>query len=390
LKKTKKILFLVTESDWGGAQRFLIEFLPQLKKSKFTNKIIVAAGGQGSLLKELEKSDIKTVHLINLTHQHFSPLKDIEAFFNIYSLLDSEKPDILFLLSTKAGFYGAWAKLLFNLFRPEKIKIIYRIGGWAFTEKLPSWRKNIYFWLEKIVAPLKDQIIVVSKNDEQLAIEKNLCSANKIKVISNGLEIQTFRKELIKKTVARKKLKVNKNKLIIGTIANFYRNKGLLVLIDAANELFKQQPNLKEKIIFVIIGEGPERKIIETKIKQYQLDNFIQLTGPIPRARKYLNIFDIFTAPSLKEGFGWAILEATAAGLPIAATNVGGIPEIIEDKKTGLLVNPANHIELTEALKKLIEDKNLRKRLGQAAQLKSKQFSQEKMISEYLRLITQI
>ena len=168
------------------------------------------------------------------------------------------------------------------------------------------------------------------------------------------------------------------NSILIGTIANFYPTKGLSYLIEAAAKL-----KTKHNFQIVIIGDGIERTYLESLITKYNLEENIILAGQIPEAAKYLKAFDIFVLPSIKEGLPYAILEAMAAGLPIVATNVGGISEMITDNESGLLVPPKNPEALAEALKKLIDAPELRARLGQnAAATAAAKFSLKEMLKK--------
>ena len=150
-------------------------------------------------------------------------------------------------------------------------------------------------------------------------------------------------------------------RFLIGTIANFYLNKGLVYLIEAARILNS------DNLMFVVIGDGAERQKLEEMIKKYNLENNFLLQGSMADAHKYLKAFDLFVLPSIKEGMPWTVLEAMAAGLPIVAAKVGGVPEMIENGKSGILVEPQNPQELVAAIKKIIADDNLRKFLGDNA-----------------------
>jgi len=162
------------------------------------------------------------------------------------------------------------------------------------------------------------------------------------------------------------------------------------VLLEAINLLFKQQKELKEKLLFVIIGEGPERPALEQKIIKCKLKDAVRLAGAIPNARQYLLAFDIFVLPSLKEGFPWTVLEAAAAGLPIIVTKVGGVPEIIKNEDNGLLIEPAQPEAINQTLLKLIYNENERRRLGANAQRTSEKFPLEAMNKEYSKIISQV
>ena len=118
---------------------------------------------------------------------------------------------------------------------------------------------------------------------------------------------------------------------------------------------------------FVIIGEGPEKSRIENLIKKNHLENNVFLAGFIPNAFERLKAFDLFVLPSVKEGQPWAILEAMAAEVPIVATNIAGIPEMIENEKSGLLVEPADLEALSSAIEKMLTHPSLAQKCAQNA-----------------------
>ena len=176
---------------------------------------------------------------------------------------------------------------------------------------------------------------------------------------------------------------------IIGSIGHLYKTKGFEYLIEAAGILMADpsfpRPSALAKTggesRFVIIGDGTERKKLENLIAKHNLKNNFILAGRIDQAAKLLPAFDIYVCSSVKEGLPYSILEAMAAGLPVVSTGVGGIAEMIEHKKTGLIVKPADARALAENIKFLINNKTLRAELGARAREKVKtDFSLEKMI----------
>src|SRR3989338_4390442 len=288
----KRILFVITQSEFGGAQRFLHTLVTRLDRTKY--EILVAAGpsfgSKYDLLDLLEKEEIKTLRLKYLKRE-ISPLSDIRASFELRKASKKFKPDTLFLLSSKAGFIGSFVSKC--LIRNTEYKILYRIGGWTFNDPWPKWKKLLWIIIERISAKWKDLIIVNNKHDFEQANQQS------------G--------------------RVFQDRIIIGTIANFYPTKGLGYLIETA-EYFKN----KDNIVFMVIGDGPERASLENLIKQKGLQKKIIFLGQIPDAHKLLSAFDIFVLPSIKEGFPWVVIEAMAAKLPVVATRVGAVPEIIE------------------------------------------------------------
>ncbi len=312
MNRKKKILFLVTQSEFGGAQRFIYTLTTNLKGCDIT----VGAGFEGDdkkgLLSALEKQRINVIRL-KYMRRGINPFFDILGLFEIKKLLKKQKPDILFLCCSKAGFLGSLAG-------KNKIKrIIYRIGGWTFNDPWPKWKKKLYIWIEKISAKWKDFIINNTESDRKQAIELGIKPKKEILTIYNGIGDLEF----LSKEKAREFLKLNlpagkagNSDFIVGTIANDYPSKGL-------KYLKKAMENIDGELI--IIGKG----------NMY-----------IPDAYKYLKAFDVFVLPSVKEGFPWTILEAIKAEIPIVATGVGAIPEIIDE-----YIEPGNVEELVKAIK---------------------------------------
>jgi len=336
----------------GGAQRFLYELITHLDNNKY--EIIIAAGNMGErneLFERLSKNNIKTAEIKNFSN--IFGFKNFLAFIEIFWLIAKFDPDVLYLLSSEAGFSGSIAGSLYRLlFWQKNPKIIYRIGGWAFKEPKNIIIKKIYLWAEKISAPFKDIIITNSEFDRQLAIKNRIAKPEKIITIYNGLDINKL--EFLPKEEAKKFIK-SKNGILIGTIANLYKNKGLDFLILAAARIKKSQPDCR----FIIIGSGPEKQKLENLIKKYGLEDYVFLIGRIPNACQYLKAFNLFVLSSIKEGQPWTILEAMAAEMPIVATNIAGIPETIENEKSGILVEPADSTALAEAIEKMLTHPSL-------------------------------
>jgi len=331
--KKRKIIYLATQSEWGGAQEYIYNLAVNLDKSRF-EVLILAGEGNGELFLELDKAGIRRQKLKSLKRD-INPVFDVLALFELISVFKKEKPDVIHLNSSKVGFLGSLAGKLLG----KQQLVIYTAHGWVFNEPLPFFTKYLYFLIEKISAGWKNIIITLSAKDEQIAKKHSFKS--KVVTIANAINLPTL--NFLNKEQARNYLKLNQNGLIVGTIANLYPTKGLGCLIEASKLL----PNCT----FTIIGEGPERPRLERMIKNHGLESRVILTGFIPQAHCYLKAFDCFVLPSVKEGMPYVILKAIAVGLPVVATRVGGLPEIVDNN---FLVEPAQPKALAEKITEVL------------------------------------
>ena len=336
----KKILYVITLPEIGGAQKYVLDLACNLK-DKY--EVMVASGGKlGSpLFQKLEQEKIEYYPLKHLKRE-IDPLHDILAVFEMRKLIKMFKPDIIHLNSSKAGVIGSLGSV------GLKTKVIYTAHGFVFNEPMNIIKKKIYLYAEKFSAIYKNKIIAISEKDKQIGIKNKIAPKEKFVTIQNGLNLNDI--NFLSKEESRRELNLSQNHKVIGVIANYYPTKALHRLIEAAGIIIQDFNNAK----FILIGDGPQRKSLEEQIKKMRLTNNF-LFGPIKNAARYLKALDVFVLPSVKEGFPYAILEAMAAEEPIVATKVGGVPEIITDGENGFLVESVQGKVETKTIKKIAE-----------------------------------
>jgi len=336
----QKILYIVTQSEWGGAQRYIFDLATNIQKGQeYTAH--VAAGGNGQLFTLLEQKNIAVTRLKYLTRP-ISPMADIRAYFELKRLLAHINPDIVHLNSSKAGFLGSLAGS-----RVGAKKIIYTAHGFVFNEPLPGFQKRLYKEIELASSKRMHKIIAVSEFDRETGIKAGM-KQEKLVTIHNGIDanIQFLGQETARSFLATKIPNYQTAKTpLVGCVANFYATKGLDVLIKAMAKI---------DATLIIIGNGSLRSKFEKLIKQLNLKNKVFMPGgteTFSEAAPYLKAFDLFVLPSRKEGLPYTLLEAMAARVPVVATAVGGVPEIITDRQNGYLVNPDNADDLADKIK---------------------------------------
>jgi glycosyltransferase involved in cell wall biosynthesis len=346
-------------------------------------EVAVLLGGDGALVKKLELAGVRTIALEKLS-RNVSFLKDISVFFKLIKIFRKERPDIIHLNSSKMGLLGALAGRLARV-----PKIIFTGHGWAFNEDRSKFQKKVIYWLHRLTLALAHKTIAVSEQTKN-QISNSRSDNKKIVVIRNGLANINF----LDKTVAREKImeKLGQgdslpNRTWIGTISELHKNKGLKYLIEAIHLLDVTADDHASLPIVIIIGDGEKREKLQQRIARYNLEDTIFLTGRIDEAEKYLKAFDIFTLTSITEALPYVILEAGQAGLPIIASGVGGIPEIIDDMENGILVRPKEPEEILKAINFLLANPEKMKFFSQNIEKKIRaDFNKETMVKKTMEL----
>ena len=322
----KKVLFLITKSNWGGAQRYVHDLAVNARAQGF--EPVVAFGGMGLLADQLKEANIRTIVIPHL-QRDVSLFNDVGSFFELLRLFRAQKPDIIHLNSSKAGGIGALAARFAGV--PS---IIFTAHGWPFWEHRNPISRGIIYFFSWLTGLLSHKIIVVSDYDLSVA-QKMPFIAHKTIRIYNGINLHL---PLGSGDVVRHSFPNGVR--ITGTIGELTKNKNQILLIEQAK---------KDPAMYVaIVGDGEDRLYLMKKIEEYGLKNRVKLFG-FMLASEVLRGFDVFALPSLKEGLPYVLLEAKAAGLPIVANHVGGVPEILDSKDMEMF-SLAHMLEKTFAL----------------------------------------
>ncbi len=360
----KKILYLITQTKWGGAQKYVLELAEYFAKN---NEVHIAYGEVNNVnqqfLDTCEKQNIKTIPIKYLV-RNIDVSGEFLATKDIVKLLNKNNYNVIHLNSSKAGAVGSLASMFYN-FNPLNIKarVIYTAHGYVFNEPLNMLVKKAYAMSETFSAGLQHKIIAVSEYDKQSAIDNNICLPHKITVIHNGVNEGAY--NFLNKEKAQESLKLDPKYKYFGTIASFYKAKGYNYLLEAIKMIKEESPAFLEKNRFVFIGEGPELADNKKYINENNLSTYIKIVSPSDEDWKFMKAFDFFVLPSVKEGLPYAILEAGLAQVPVISTEVGGIPEIITNKENGYLVAPANPLSLKNTIVELSNNPTLAQSLAE-------------------------
>ncbi len=373
---SKRVLYVVTKAGWGGAQRYVFDLAVAAKTAG--QDVAVAYGAEGRLAERLRGAGIRAIALGHL-NRDVSARDDAAAYRELYRLLSIEAPDVLHLNSSKAGLLGAVAGRILRI-----PMIIFTAHGWAFNEDRSALQK-IFLWLgHYLTVVLCHRTIAVSH--AVLGQTRSMPFVHrKMHLVQNGIARPDFMtRELAREQLsARMSAPLPTTLLWLGSVSELIWNKSIHTLIRAMHELKRRGV----EVGLAVLGDGEERRFLETLIEEQELQKEVRLVGFVEDASRYLLAFDLFVLPSRTEALAYALIEAGFAGLPVVASNIGGIPEIVDSGVSGLLVPREHPGALADALELLIKNPQRRAELGAALQKSVEQkFSLERMTKETLAL----
>jgi glycosyltransferase involved in cell wall biosynthesis len=265
-------------------------------------------------------------------------------------LLRRERIDIL---HTHLFGSNTWGRILGRL---AGVPVIIAHEHW-------SSKSQREVWVDRLLYRLSDRILVPSEASKRIVMEMERIPAHHLSVLYNGVDISHFTPESVSGCEVRRELGLRCEELVIGTVGRLSPEKGGVdVLIRAVERLRRTHPRAR----LLLVGDGPLRPDLE-KVAD-ELGSNVIFTGTRTDVARLLSAMDIFVLPSLKEAMPIALLEAMAMRLPVVATSVGGVPEIVEDGESGLLVPPGDEQALHAALQRLAADPALMSTLASAGQ----------------------
>jgi len=384
MSKKLKIVYLITGLDVGGAEMLLWQFLRNLDKKEFDLVVLsfIPTGNIGSLI---EKEGIRVESLGIEKYLNEKNGKNIFSIFlrvlyvffvetpRLYFFIKTEKPDILHSHLFHANLLGRLVGHLAGV--PVVVSTIHNVDFGGRLRELALSYTNF----------LSDATIAISKNVSNKMIEKKVVPKDNLFVIQNGIDTDLSNIEYHKTRIKiREELNINNKKKVLISVGRLVKQKGYPILIDALKKLSLE----RDDFVSIILGGGEDRESLEKMVIEVGLEKKVLFLGNKQNVREYLVASDIFVMPSLFEGLPLSLLEAMSCGLPVVATSVGGVPEVITDSSLGLLVEENNPEDLLGKIKYLLSlPKEDLEEMGIVGRKRIQEnFSINHMVSQYLSL----
>ena len=361
--KNKKRVLHVAEAA-GGVERYL-ETLFKYSRDKVENILVCSQNYDYKKFKKLTSRVI----VLKMAH-NIQPSSDIQVEKTLRKIIKQLKPDIVYAHSSKAGAFARIADL------GLKNKIIYNPHGWAFNMQQSAKKKEMYKWVEKISAHFCDKIVCISDAEKESALREKICKPSKLQVIYNGIDLEEIEKTA---PMSRAQLGIPEDTFVVGMVGRLSKQKAPDTFVKAAKLIKEKIPNA----FFLMVGDGELRGQIEGLINQYDLGSSFLITGWVDNPTAYMKIMDIGMLLSRWEGFGLVLPEYMACGVPIVATNVDAIPNIIKDGVNGMLVNKDDYDDAANKIWKLYMDINRREKIIRSGSLDAQtRFNSSRVLSE--------
>ncbi|MBN3038759.1 MAG: glycosyltransferase family 4 protein [Candidatus Omnitrophica bacterium] len=375
-----KVLHIHTRAVIGGSGANTLFTMDGLDKNRF--EPILACGPQGgALLDEAGKMNLRTEVIPHLANQ-INFFKDILAFFELKRLIKRERFDIVHTHNSKAGILGRLAA------RCCRVPIIiHTVHSCVFLySNLSAFQRKLFYCVEKFAAPFADKYIAISRPLQDEFIKAHIAPAEKFVTIYSGIDLAQFKKGL---DVSAKKrdFGIAQDEFVVGTVTRLAPGKGVEVFLRAAARAIADVPNVR----FLIVGEGPLKDRLIQLAQELNISQKCIFTGLRQDVERITTIFDVSVLASFYEGMGRVVLESQAEGKPVVASKVGGIPDIVNDGQTGILVSPGDDKAFAAAIIKLLKDATLRGQMARAAaEWVGYRFSREKMVADIVELYEQL
>lgn len=342
-----KVLWLIKGLGVGGAEKLLVSSLPYLDRHMFDYQVAYFQTHWNVLVPEFERVGIPVFCL------DINKFYDLSALSKLARLIRQREIEILHIHLPYTGILGRIAA------RFSRVKAV------VYTEHMPIEKQNFLTLLGNMLTyPLNDVTIAVSDAVLNSVLDRLIIKRGIYVKIHNGIDLNAIATAQICPASLKESLGIAVHHQVVGNVANLLPVKGHRYLIEAAQLVLSQWPD----VTFVMVGSEKKREDLEhlkELARRLRIQDRVIFTGFRQDVFQVMSTFDVFALPSLWEGLGIALLEAMALGKPVVGTKVGGIPEVIDDGENGFLIEPSNPQQLAEKILELLRNETLRNQMGQ-------------------------
>lgn len=366
--KKIKILHILTTTA-GGLGQSVLSLVTRLDPEKFD--VVVAFGPGYPLDQAFAEKGIRVVAVRMKRGLHWNNLL---GFWDLYRLLRRERFDIVHAHAPIAGFLGRVAARLARVGI-----VIFTLHGGSTLNDQSLLNRSLLRFVEKLLDRCTDHYVAVSDYVQQRWRRRWIASQKPVTLIYHG---GAERGAAIDSPGRRKALGFDPGKPLVGTVGLLEKQKGTENFIRAVPRVLQSFPECQ----FAVIGDGPLRRPLEETAERLGVSRSVRFLGWRNDAAELIGMFDLFCLPSLWESFGLVLLEAMAHAKPVVATEVGGVPEVVANGETGLLVPPEDPVSLSKAIAYFLTHPEIAAEMGKRGEARlAERFTLTRMVEQYER-----
>ena len=365
----RSVLYVINDLTHGGAQRVLAAQASSLDAARYRALIASLEIIPGGRAADLAEGKGIAVHRLRAAGE-----LRVAALPRLVSLLCRVRPEVVHTHLAAAGVVARLAAR--SLGRPRLVSTLHNSSDWE--EK----SRGLVRLADRTTLRLCDRVVTVSDAVRAALARLAPGLARRAVTVHNGIDLDEFREAGRRRADSRLRLGYGDGDFVVGAVARLDRRKGLDVLLEAAARAARDKPGLR----ILVVGDGPERVRLEALARLRGLGDRVHFAGDQARVLPFLAAMDVLVAPSRSEGLGVAVIEGLAAGLPVLASRVGGIPEVIEHGVSGRLLPPGDVAAWAQALVELAADPVSRARLAEGAARRARAFALSASASALMEL----
>lgn len=370
-----RVLQVVTRLVRRGVGRHVLEIAAGLDRERYAVEILAGRSepGEGSLWEEARERGI-SISRVNTLQRAVDPRADIAAFAAIYQKIRTGGYDIVHTHISKAGILGRLAA------KCAGVPVILHTNHGRIEEVHDgSLKSHVLLGCERLAARITDAYVAVSEYTARFSLNSGIGEDQQYAVIHNGVDLAYFQDCGIEEELPAELA----DKTLLGAIGSLTPEKGFDVLLEACPKLMGRYPDLR----LCILGDGLLGPSLQNMVQKLGLQSRVYFTGNLSDVRPWLSAFALVLLPSRSEGLPTVALEAMAMGRPVVASCVGGVPEVVVDGRTGLLVPPEDPGALATAIEMLLQDLPKRQEWSRAGRIwVEEEFSLGRMVQKLERL----
>jgi glycosyltransferase involved in cell wall biosynthesis len=355
--RTIRVLHIITRMIRGGAQENTLHSILRLRERGFESEILCGAsdGKEGDLVSVCRENRVPVILLPELVRDP-DPPRDLAALLKICLHLRRNRYDVIHTHTSKAGFIGRLAARL-----AASPAVVHTPHGHIFHSYYGFFTTRFYILLERLVSHFTKKIVTLTDREAREHLELGIGTPSQFATVRSGVDLERFRRARRRRDELLDQWKIPPGTPAVGYVGRLAPVKGAQFLLEAIPGILA---DCEPPPFFVFAGDGELRETLAERASAVGVQASVLFTGVLPDTSLLYPALDILVVPSLNEGMGRVIVEAMASGTAVVATAVGGIPELVRHRSTGLLVPPKNPEAIGSAVLELLRNGPLRERLS--------------------------